>query len=67
MSLWLTRWNRGGLYHGVLGPRAMSANDSITLADGQPLLVYPNQQTFSESSACLQGAEAAAVSRAGNV
>jgi hypothetical protein len=35
--------------------------------NGRPLLVYPNQQTFSESSACLQGARAAAVGRAENV
>src|ERR1700732_5007677 len=41
--------------------------DRITWPGGRPLLVYPNQQTCSESSACLQGAKAAAVSRAGNV
>jgi Bacterial regulatory helix-turn-helix protein, lysR family len=35
--------------------------------NGRPLLVYPNQQTFSEFSACLQGAKAPAVSRARNV
>src|SRR6202162_5701821 len=49
------------------GPPSANLHDRITLADGRSLLVYPNQQTFSESSAYLQGAQVVSVSCARNV